>query len=283
MRGIEVRNIAKNYGEVQALKNVSVFFGENKIYGLLGRNGAGKTTLLNCITGRIFPDSGEIFVDGEPAIENDSAQGKIFMMGEKNFYPEGMKVRDAIKWTEEFYPDFDGDYCLKLAEQFGLNQNKKIKSLSTGYGSIFKLILTLSTNAPYLFFDEPVLGLDANHRDMFYKAFLQKYVEKPFTTVISTHLIEEVSGVIEEVVIINKGEIIRNQSVEELLSKGYTISGSASAIDGFIEDKTVLGVDSLGGLKTAYVIGEIDPPSLPAGIETGKMDLQKLFIHLTNE
>ena len=128
-----------------------------------------------------------------------------------------------------------------------------------------------------------MLGLDANHRDMFYKALLQKYVEKPFTTVISTHLIEEVSGVIEEVVIINKGEIIRNQSVEELLSKGYTISGSASAIDGFIEDKTVLGVDSLGGLKTAYVIGEIDPPSLPAGIETGKMDLQKLFIHLTSE
>jgi ABC-2 type transport system ATP-binding protein len=283
MKGIEVRNIIKNYGEVQALKNVSVFFGENKIYGLLGRNGAGKTTLLNSITGRIFPDSGEIFVDGEPAIENDNAQRKIFMMSEKNFYPEGMRVRDAIKWTKEFYPDFDRDYCMELAGKFGLKQNKKIKSLSTGYGSIVKLILTLSTNAPYLLFDEPVLGLDANHRDMFYKALLQKYSEKPFTAVISTHLIEEVSGVIEEVVIIKKGEIIRNQSTDELLSKGYTLSGGASAIDSIISDKTVLGVDSLGGLKTAYVVGEIDPASLPAGVEIGKMDLQKLFIHLTSE
>ncbi len=269
MRGIEVRNIVKNYDEVQALRNVSVAFKENKIYGLLGRNGAGKTTLLNSITGRIFPDSGEIFVDGEPAIENDSAQSKIFMMSEKNFYPEGMRVKDAIKWTKEFYPDFDSDYCIELAEEFGLNRNKKIKSLSTGYGSIFKLTLTLSTNAPYLFFDEPVLGLDANHRDMFYRALLQKYSEKPFTAVISTHLIEEVSGLIEEVVIIKKGEIIRSQSTEELLSKGYTLSGSASAIESFIKDKTVLGVDCLGGLKTAYVVGEIDSAALPAGIEIG--------------
>ena len=283
MKGIEVRNLVKNYGDVQALRKVSLTFEENKLYGLLGRNGAGKTTLLNCITGRVFPNSGEILVHGETALENDKAQQKIFMMSEKNFYPDGMRVRDAIKWTREFYPGFDEGYCMGLAEKFRLNTKKKIKSLSTGYGSIFKLVLTLSTNAPYLFFDEPVLGLDANHRDMFYRALLEKYSEKPFAAVISTHLIEEVAGVIEEVIIIKKGEIIRNQSVDELLATGCTLSGTAAAIDGAIQDKTVLGVDSLGGLKTAYLVGQIDPSTLPAGIEIGKMDLQKLFIHLTNE
>lgn len=283
MKGIEVRSLDKNYGDVRALRNVSLTFEENKIYGLLGRNGAGKTTLLNTITGRVFPDSGDVLVDGEVALENDKAQQKIFMMSEKNFYPEGMKVKDAIKWTREFYPGFDEEYCRNLAEKFGLNTKKKIKSLSTGYGSIFKLILTLSTNAPYLFFDEPVLGLDANHRDMFYRALLEKYSDKPFTAVISTHLIEEVAGVIEEVVIIKRGEIIRNQSVEELLETGCTVSGTAVAVDSAIQGKTVLGEDSLGGLKTAYLAGEIDSSTLPAGIEIGKMDLQKLFIHLTNE
>ncbi len=283
MKGIEVRSLDKNYGDVRALRNVSLTFEENKIYGLLGRNGAGKTTLLNTITGRVFPDSGDVLVDGEVALENDKAQQKIFMMSEKNFYPEGMKVKDAIKWTREFYPGFDEEYCRNLAEKFGLNTKKKIKSLSTGYGSIFKLILTLSANAPYLFFDEPVLGLDANHRDMFYRALLEKYSDKPFTAVISTHLIEEVAGVIEEVVIIKRGEIIRNQSVEELLETGCTVSGTAVAVDSAIQGKTVLGEDSLGGLKTAYLAGEIDSSTLPAGIEIGKMDLQKLFIHLTNE
>ncbi len=283
MKGIEIRNLVKFYGDVQALKSVSVSFSENKIYGLLGRNGAGKTTLLNSITGRIFPDSGKILIDGEPAIENDNAQRKVFMMGEKNFYPDGMKVKDAIKWTEEFYPGFDRGYCIDLAEKFGLNQNKKIKNLSTGYGSIFRLILTLSVNAHFLLFDEPVLGLDANHRDMFYRSLLEKYSEQPFTAVISTHLIEEVAAVIEEVVIIKKGEIIRNQATEDLLTKGCSLSGSAAAIDSFIAGKTLLGVDSLGGFKTAYLLEEIDPTNLPSGIEMGKMDLQKLFIYLTNE
>ncbi len=283
MKGITVKNLVKNYGDVRALRDISVHFEENKIYGLLGRNGAGKTTLLNSITGRLFSDGGEILVDGEKAIENDNTQGRIFMMSEKNFYPEGMKVRDAIKWTGEFYPGFDKDYCMALSEKFGLVPGKKIKSLSTGYASIFKLILTLSTNAAYLLFDEPVLGLDANHRDMFYRALLEKYSEKPFTAIISTHLIEEVAGVIEEVVIIKKGEIIRNQPAEELLAAGCTLSGTAAAIDNLIRGKTVLGVDSLGGLKTAILAEEVDPETLPTGIEKGKMDLQKLFIHLTNE
>ncbi len=283
MKGIEVRNIVKNYGEVEALRNASITFAENKIYGLLGRNGAGKTTLLNSITGRVFADSGEILVEGEPAVENDKAQQKIFMMSEKNFYPDWMRVKDAVKWTEEFYPNFDREYYMEVAKRFGLNPNKKIRALSTGYGSIFKLILTLSVNAPYLFFDEPVLGLDANHRDMFYRALLEKYSEKPFTAVISTHLIEEVANVIEEVVIIKKGEIIRNQAVDELLAKGCSLSGNASVIDDLIRDKAVLGVDSLGGLKTAYLLEQIDPADLPQGVEAGRMDLQKLFIHLTNE
>jgi ABC-2 type transport system ATP-binding protein len=283
MKGIEVRNLSKSYADIKALCGVSVTFKEGRLYGLLGRNGAGKTTLLNSITGRIFADEGEIFVDGEQAVENDRAQGKIFMMGEKNLYPDAMKVKDAVKWTEEFYPDFDKEYFIELSEKFGLKVNKKIKSLSTGYGSIFKLVLALSSNASYLFFDEPVLGLDANHRDMFYKALLTKFSERPFTAVISTHLIEEVAGIIEEVVIIKDGEIIKNQDTESLLRKGCTLSGSAAAVEDYIRDKNVLGVDSLGGLRSAYLIEDIDPGSLPPGVEMGKMDLQKLFIYLTNE
>ncbi|GAB1476484.1 ABC transporter ATP-binding protein [Bacillota bacterium] len=283
MKGIEIKSLTKDYSDLRALNNVSVTFADNKIYGLLGRNGAGKTTMLNCVTGRIFPSSGEINVDGEPAIENDKAQGKMFMMSEHNYFPEGMKVKDAMRWTGEFYQEFSKEYFMMLAEKFGLATNRKIKKLSTGYGSIFKLILTLSTNAPYLIFDEPVLGLDANHRDMFYRALLEKYNEKPFTAVISTHIIEEVATVIEEVVIIKKGQIIRNEPTEELLANGCSLSGSASAIDSFIEGKTVFGADTLGGFKTAYVMEAVNPTTLPPGVEMGKMDLQKLFIYMTNE
>lgn len=282
MNCIEVKNVTKNFADVCALRDVSLKFEENKIYGLLGRNGAGKSTLLNIITGRIFPDRGEVFLDGEKALENDNALQRIYMMSEKNYYPEGMKIRDVFRWTKEFYPNFDDAYARALAGKFKLNINKKVKSLSTGYGSIFKLVITLSSNAPYLLFDEPVLGLDANHRDLFYKTLIEKYTENPSTIVISTHLIEEVAGVIEDIIIIKNGEIIKNESRDELLSKSYTASGITSVIDRFITDKNVMGTDSLGGLKTAYVLGDLDKNAVPDGVEITKMDLQRLFIQLTN-
>jgi len=282
MNGIELRNTSKDFGNVQALKDVSVHFEENKIYGLLGRNGAGKSTLLNVITGRVFANGGEVLVDGETALENDSALQKIYMMSEKNYYPENMKIRDVFKWTREFYPDFDAAYAAKLAERFELNTDKKVKALSTGYSSILKLITALSTNAPYILLDEPVLGLDANHRDLFYKIVIEKFSENPCTIIISTHLIEEAAGVIDHVVIIKDGKIIRDESRDDLMSKGYMATGAASVVDGYIADKNVLGTDSLGGLKTSYILGTLNRNDVPAGIEISKMDLQRLFIQLTN-
>jgi ABC-2 type transport system ATP-binding protein len=282
MNGIEVKKISKSYGTVKALEDVSLTLGENKIYGLLGRNGAGKTTLLNVITNRIFEDNGEVLIDGEGHKDNDKALGKLYMMGESNLYPENMKIRDVFKWTKTFYPDFDKEYAEKAADRFGLNMKKKTNALSTGYKSIFKLILALSVNTPYILLDEPVLGLDANHRELFYKLLLEKYAKKPFTAVISTHLIEEVSGIIEDVIIVKNGRVIRNESCEELLSKGYTVSGAAAKVDSFIKDKQIIGTDTLGGLKTAYILGKAEE-NVPEGLEITRLDLQKLFIQLTNE
>lgn len=283
MNCIEVKNITKNYGNVCALKDVCLKFEQNKIYGLLGRNGAGKSTLLNIITNRIFPDSGVVLIDGDNALENDNVLQRLYLMSETNYFPEGMRIKKIFEWTKEFYPNFDRTYAETLSKKFELDINKKVKALSTGYSSIFKLILTLSSNAPYLLFDEPILGLDANHRDMFYKVLIEKYMKSPCTIVISTHLIEEVASIIEDVVIIKNGEIIKNESLEELISDGYTISGSASVIDLFIKDKNVLGMDSVGGLKTAYILGHYDQIEVPDGAEVTKMDLQKLFIELTNK
>ncbi len=283
MNGIEVKNVTKTFGRVTALRDVSVRFEEEKIYGLLGRNGAGKSTLFNLITNRIFPDAGEVLVDGEKSAENDKALQKIFMMSEKNYYPENMRISEVLRWTGEFYKNCDQQYAKDLALRFGLDLRKKVKGLSTGYSSIFKIILTLSSNAPYLLFDEPILGLDANHRDLFYKVLLEKYAERPCTMILSTHLIEEVSGVIEDVVIINEGEVLRQESREELLSSAFMLSGTAAAVDQFVEGKKILGEEHFGGLKTVYLGEEIDKSTIPENLELSKMDLQKYFIKLTND
>ena len=256
---------------------------EGKIYGLLGRNGAGKSTLLNVLTQRIFPDWGSVTVDGEPIEGSDRALSKLYLMSEKLYYPENMKVKDAFKWSRVFYPEFDWEFAWSLAGAFQLNTGAKVSKLSTGYSSIFKIVVALSTNAPYVLLDEPVLGLDANHRDLFYKTLLARYAERPFTAVISTHLIEEISHLIEDVVILHHGQVLEKGNREGLLSGGYTVSGPKGLVEAYIRGKRLLGTNTLGGLMSAYLQGVPDRASLPQGLELSSLDLQKMFVLMTSD
>jgi len=281
--GIEVRNLTKSFGNTLALDNVNININEKQIYGLLGNNGAGKTTLLNIITNRLYPDSGKVLIDGEQVLDNDRVLGRVFMVGEKNLYPEGMRVKKAFEITKLFYPNFDIQYANELARRFELDTRKKITALSTGYASIFRIILALSVNTPYLLLDEPVLGLDAQHRDMFYKLLIEKYSENPCTIIFSTHLIQEAANLINHVLIIKNGCIIRDMPCEELLEGGYTVSGPAALVDNYISGLKVLSVNSLGGLKTACIHGKAEQSDLPPGLEISSMGLQDYFISLMNE
>ncbi len=281
MNGIELRGVTKYYGKNLALDDVSLSFESGKIYGLLGRNGAGKSTMLNIISNRIFPTSGEVLIDGENAVENDKALSKVFCMSEKNLLPVSMKFSESVRVTGNFYPDTDKEYAMQLAEKFELDPKSKLGSLSTGYTSISKIILALSCNADYVFFDEPVLGLDAHHRDLFYKELLQKYSEQGGTYIISTHLIEECANLIERAVIVKEGKVILDKETEELLEGAYTVSGGAELVDSYCKGKEVMGADTIGGLKSAYIKGK--PDKVPQGLEISRASLQNLFIQLTNK
>lgn len=280
---IAITNVSKSFGQVNAVNNLTLTLEDGKIYGLLGRNGAGKTTLLNLITNRLYPTLGTIAINGQDAASGEMAQGNVYFMSEKTLYSETARVCDIFKWTNIFYnSQMDLAYANDLAKQFGLDTKKRVRQLSTGYNSIFKIIIALSLKVPYILLDEPVLGLDANHRELFYKLLLENYAENPRTIVISTHLIEEVSGLIEQAIIIKDGKLIRNESVESLLSSGYTVSGPKGAVDAYITGKQVIGSEQLGGLMTACVQGKADEKSLPDGLTLSPLDLQKLFIRLTN-
>lgn len=279
---IELKNVSKSFGGVHALSDVSLSFGGGKIYGLLGPNGAGKTTLLNIITNRLYADCGEVLIDGESAPGRDRALGKVYMMAEQNLFPDSMKVKGALKITADFIPSFDLELAMELAQKFGLPMNKKVKALSTGYSSILRLVLALSANTPYVIFDEPVLGLDAQHRDMFYRLLMEHCGGGGQTVILSTHLIQEAAPLIEHAVIIKGGKILRDASAEELTGAAHTVSGPAGLVDGYIAGRQVLNTTAIGGLKTACVEGEPDA-RIPAGLEISPMGLQDYFISLMNE
>lgn len=279
---IELKHVSKSFGGVHALSDVSLSFGGGKIYGLLGSNGAGKTTMLNIITNRLYADSGEVLIDGESAPGRDKALSKVYMMAEQNLFPESMKVKAALKITADFLPSFDLELAMELAKKFGLPMNKKVKALSTGYSSIIRIILALSAGTPYVIFDEPVLGLDAQHRDMFYRLLMEHCGGGEQTVIISTHLIQEAAPLIEHAVIIKDGKILRNAPAEELKGAAHTVTGPAGLVDGYISGRRVLNTTSIGGLKTVCVEGEPDA-RVPAGLEVSPMGLQDYFISLMNE
>ena len=278
---IEICGVEKRFGETTALDNVTVTFGEGRIYGLLGNNGAGKSTLLNILTGRLHADAGTVTVDGV-RVDGDGALERLFLASEKNMYPDDMKVQGAFRATGMFYPHFDLAEAEDLARQFGLNLRQKVRSLSTGYGSIFRLILGLTVHTPYVLLDEPVLGLDAQHRDLFYKLLLRRYAEDPCTVVLSTHLISEVANLLEHAVIIRNGRILKDAPVEDLTGDVCTVSGPAATLDAWLEGRSVLSESALGGLKTACIQGRPEG-ALPPGLELGRINLQDYFISLMNE
>ena len=283
MNAIQIKNITKRYKGVTALDDVSLSFEFGKIYGFFFLIGAGKSTLINIIANRIFADQGEVLIDGIPAKENMGVHEKIFCMSEADLYDRDLKVKEHFKWTNRFYSDFDLEKALALSRKFELDVNKRFKALSKGYQSIFKLIVALSINVPYVIFDEPVLGLDANHRELFYSLLLKELENNERTLILATHLIEEVSNIIEEVVLIDKGKILLQKTVEDLLETGYSVSGLAQEVDRYCDGRNVIGYDELGNLKVAYVLGE--KAALPQGsnLQIAAMNLQKLFVKMTEK
>lgn len=283
MQAIQIKNITKKYGGLTALDNISFSFDFGKIYGFLGRNGAGKSTLINIIANRIFADEGMILIDDIPAKENMQVHEKIFCMSEADLYDKDLKIKEHFKWLNRFYDSFNLKKALEISEKFNLDTEKRFKALSKGYQSIFKLTVALSLNVPYVIFDEPVLGLDANHRELFYNLLLKDYEDGERTIIIATHLIEEVANIIEEVVLIDKGKILLQESAETLLETGYSISGIAKEVDDYCTDKNVIGYDELGSLKVAYVLGEKTPLPRDSNLQISTMNLQKLFVKLTEK
>ena len=277
---IEFEGVSKRYGRTQALKEVSLRLEKERIYGLLGENGAGKSTLLNILGGRLPQSEGRVTVDGAPA-GSDEAQGKVFIVGESNYFPEDMKVKKAFRAAGAFLPGFESEKALALAGEFGLDMKKRVKALSTGYGSIFRLILGLCSGADYVAFDEPVLGLDARHRDLFYRLLMEGYAARPHTVILSTHLIAEAANLLEEAVILHRGRVVACEPTENLRGALCSVSGPARLMEEFLRDKQVLNRRAVGGLLTACV--ENDGGPLPPGLERSPLDLQEYFITLMEE
>ncbi|MFC4779123.1 ABC transporter ATP-binding protein [Paenibacillus sp. GCM10023252] len=283
---VELRQLTKSYGsQVTAVDKVSFKIEQNKIYGLLGRNGAGKTTIMHMITAQLFATSGVLKVFGEEPYENSKVLERICFIKESQKYPEVYRVVDVLDQAGCFFPNWDREYADSLIKDFQLPLKRRVKKLSRGMLSAVGIVVGLASRAPLTIFDEPYLGLDAVARGLFYDRLLEDYAEHPRTVILSTHLIDEVSRILEHILVIDKGQLIMNEDAESLRGRAFTVIGSSAKVEAFTQQRNVIDRVPMGGMLSATIMGELsksDHRTAEAeGLELVPISLQQLIVYLT--
>lgn len=282
---VEVHGLTKRFGNVTAVDNVDFTVEKDKIYGLLGRNGAGKTTLMNLLTAQDFATIGTTLVFGESPVENAKVLRHLCFIKESQKYPDDFKPKHVFASAPWFFENWDSAFAQRLIDDFRLPLNRRIKKLSRGQLSSIGVIVGLASRAPLTFFDEPYLGLDAVARQIFYDRLLEDYGEHPRTIILSTHLIDEVSNLLEHVLVIDNGTIIIDEDAEDLRGSATTVLGGTAAVDSFVRPREVLHREAVGGFSSV-TIGRLNTDerraAAAAGLEVSPVSLQQLIVRRTN-
>jgi ABC-2 type transport system ATP-binding protein len=286
MLGIEVEGLRLRYGDTIALDDLTFALDGGKIYGLLGRNGSGKTSLLSVFGAFRKASAGTVLIGGEPVFENPRVTRQVCLIRESGDVGEKSdSIADALRVARQLRQGWDGDYAAKLLERFGLTPRQKLGQLSRGKRSALGIIFGLASRAPLTMFDESHLGMDAPSRQAFQEALLEDFVAHPRTIIVSTHLIEELGALFEEVVIIDEGKLVLHEETDALRARGTAVTGPAELVDRFAAGRTVLDTRQLGRTKSAMVYGSFDAEECQrareAGLDLGPIALQELFVHLT--
>ncbi|WP_020390085.1 ATP-binding cassette domain-containing protein [Kribbella catacumbae] len=283
--GVRTENLSVRFGGVPALDGLDLRLAPDKIHGLLGRNGSGKSTLAAVLAGFRRPDDGRVLIDGMVPFENAVVTSRVCLIRESGDLVDSAPVKHVLGLASGLRPYWNDDLAGELLDKFEVPTKKRVQKLSRGKKSALGVVLGIASRAPLTIFDESYLGMDVPSRNLFYDALLADYTEVPRTIVLSTHLVSEVSALLEEVVILDNGRLVTQSPVDSLRGRGASIVGPAAAVDELTADLAVLAEQRLGGTKSTTVLGDLDGALLAkarsAGLEIGPVGLQELFVHLT--
>jgi ABC-2 type transport system ATP-binding protein len=279
---ISVTGLTRRYRGQLTLDRVSVDVEAWSVTGLLGRNGAGKTTLMRIIAGQEFASGGSVRVFGASPAENDQILRRMVFVREDQAYPD-FKVGDALRAASWFYPGWSGELADSLLADFALPRNRAIKKLSRGMRSALGIVIGLAARAEVTMLDEPYAGLDAVARQVFYDRLLADYAEHPRTVLLSTHQVDEAAGLLERVVVMDRGRIVLDAAADDLRGAATRVSGPVLAVEEFTAGHPVWDRRRMGSQETAVIdgrLGEADrSPARTGRLTLEPLSLQELVAH----
>lgn len=219
---IEFKNVVKNYNKTKALDKVSFNIMEGRITCILGVNGAGKTTALKSIMGLTPVDSGEILIDGSRLTYKD--YNMLSYIADVPGVYGYMTIEEVFRFMEMFYDNWDMNKARRMMEYFNLQSKQRIEELSKGNRARLKLILAYSRKSKYILMDEPFSGIDFLTREAFIETISEEFAEEEQTLIITTHGIEEIEALADDIIILHQGRVLKKFSAEDAREQeGFSI------------------------------------------------------------
>ena len=210
---LECKNLTKKYGNKTALNDITLQIPSGSIVGLLGPNGSGKTTLLKLAAGLLKPTSGEITCFGyKPGVISKEL---VAYQPDKVYLNDWMNVDQLIKMMMDFYPNFNKDKAMDMLKRLNIEPGERLKTMSKGTKEKVQLILTMSRDVNLYILDEPIGGVDPAARDYILNTIINNYKEDA-TVIISTHLINDVESVLNHILFLKQGAVVRQGDVDDI-------------------------------------------------------------------
>jgi ABC-2 type transport system ATP-binding protein len=265
---IEVAGLSKSFGRKEALRDVSLGVKRGQVFGLVGENGAGKTTLIQHLLGAYQAKTGSVRVFGiDPVYDPTAVLSRIGYLSEDRDLPRWMRVRELMRYTQAFYPNWDPAFAEKLREEFGLPADAKIGTLSRGELARAGLLAALAHRPELLLLDEPSSGLDPAVRQDILEAILRDVVSEGRTVLFSSHLLDEIERVADVVAMIHHGRVVLHGPLDTVKAAHTRLTVR------FVENRTELpemaGVIEANGLGRDWtLVCEGDPESVRAQAAT---------------
>jgi ABC-2 type transport system ATP-binding protein len=214
---IDIRRLTRQFGATKALDDVSLTIPRGGVFGLIGGNGAGKTTIIKHILGMLRAQAGTVRVFGLDPVQNPvGTLGRIGYLSEDRDLPDWMTVGQLMSYTQSFFPTWDEKFAEELREMFDLNPQSKINTLSRGQRARAGLLVALAHRPELLVLDEPSSGLDPVVRRDILGAIIRTIADEGRTVLFSSHLLDEVERVADQVTIIHEGRLILTAPLDEI-------------------------------------------------------------------